>query len=196
MNNYFTKPPKQLDASVGLSLFRLMAVAASYGVLNSNICSWPLSSAPRCTWRSHKGCTIPSCFISELRAWRPETTLCTKRQCVATSQFSRAPLVSPLHTLNAGVAMQERIKFYGRKVRKLESATFLAKHQPSLDLNVAAANRFITHAIPDLCEDQKQALKQAMSTLQWGCADCQILLHCLSRMMMSAGHQQENPQIS
>ena len=99
------------------------------------------------------------------------------------------PSFSPLHTLSATVVVQERLKFYGRKVRKLESATFLAKHQPSLDLDVAAANRFITHAIPDLRRDQKRALKQAISAVHWGCADSRILLHCIPEMMMSAGHQ-------
>jgi len=49
---------------------------------------------------------------------------------------------------------------YGKKVRKLESAEYLALNKPALELNIGAANRFISHAIPDLSKDQKAALKE------------------------------------
>ena len=49
---------------------------------------------------------------------------------------------------------------YGKKVRKLESAEYLAVNKPALELNVGAANRFISHAIPDLSREQKVALKE------------------------------------
>ena len=55
---------------------------------------------------------------------------------------------------------QERLKVYGKKVRKLESAEYLAVNKPALELNVGAANRFISHAIPDLSREQKVALKE------------------------------------
>lgn len=57
----------------------------------------------------------------------------------------------------------ERLKVYGKKVRKLESAEYLATHKPALELNIGAANRFISHAIPDLSADQKTALKEVSS---------------------------------
>ena len=55
---------------------------------------------------------------------------------------------------------QDRLKAYGKKVRKLESAEYLALHKPATEINIAAANRFINHAIPDLSKEQKAALKQ------------------------------------
>ena len=61
------------------------------------------------------------------------------------------------------VNLQDRLKAYGKKVRKLESAEYLATHKPATEVNIAAANRFINHAIPDLSQDQKAALKQASS---------------------------------
>ena len=60
--------------------------------------------------------------------------------------------------------LQERLKAYNKKVRKLESADFLAKHRPATEINIAAANRFINHAIPNLSSEQKAALKQVMDT--------------------------------
>lgn len=52
------------------------------------------------------------------------------------------------------------MKFYAKKVRKLESEEYLSTHKPSMEVNVAAANRFITHAIPDLNKEQKAALRK------------------------------------
>ena len=37
---------------------------------------------------------------------------------------------------------------------------WLAKHKPSTQINVGAANRFISHALPELTPAQKAALKQ------------------------------------
>jgi hypothetical protein len=61
---------------------------------------------------------------------------------------------------------------YGKKVRKLESAEYLATHKPALELNIGAANRFISHAIPDLSADQKTALKEVMRL------DCLVFQQC------------------
>jgi len=36
----------------------------------------------------------------------------------------------------------------------------LSVHKPALELNIGAANRFISHAIPDLSQSQKAALKE------------------------------------
>lgn len=62
---------------------------------------------------------------------------------------------------NFALLVQERLKVYGKKIRRLESEEYLAKTRPSLEVNIAAANRFINNAIPDLSKEQKQALKQA-----------------------------------
>jgi len=56
---------------------------------------------------------------------------------------------------------------YAKKVRKLESAEYLAVNKPALELNIGAANRFISHAIPDLNADQKAALKQVMRLISY-----------------------------
>lgn len=56
--------------------------------------------------------------------------------------------------------MQERLKHYDKKVKKLESADYLAKNRRSLTLNIGAANRFIDNAVPSLTKEQKEALRQ------------------------------------
>ena len=56
--------------------------------------------------------------------------------------------------------MQERLRLYTKKVEKVESEKWLKEHKPALSLSIAAANRFITNAIPDLSAEQKTALRQ------------------------------------
>lgn len=55
----------------------------------------------------------------------------------------------------------ERITQYSRKLGKPLAALELAASRPSFSLDVAAANRFIDAAIPDLTPGQKQQLKEA-----------------------------------
>lgn len=43
---------------------------------------------------------------------------------------------------------------------KAESAEYLRTHKPSGSVDVAAANRFISHALPDLTDEQRRKLKQ------------------------------------
>ena len=57
-------------------------------------------------------------------------------------------------------AVQERLRLYTKKVEKVESEKWLKEHKPALSLSIAAANRFITNAIPDLSSEQKAALRK------------------------------------
>lgn len=43
---------------------------------------------------------------------------------------------------------------------KAESAEYLRTHKPSGSVDVAAANRFISHALPDLTDEQRRKLRQ------------------------------------
>lgn len=54
---------------------------------------------------------------------------------------------------------QERLAAYEKKVKKAITADDLARHRPGTSLNIAAANRFIDAAIPDLTQEQKQAIR-------------------------------------
>lgn len=55
----------------------------------------------------------------------------------------------------------QRLQQYRKKVQKALSAEELRNNRPTATLNIAAANRFIDHAIPDLTTEQRQALKRA-----------------------------------
>ena len=57
-------------------------------------------------------------------------------------------------------AVQERLRLYTKKVEKVESEKWLKEHKPALSLSIAAANRFITNAIPDLSAEQKAGLRK------------------------------------
>ena len=61
-------------------------------------------------------------------------------------------------------ASQARLDLYKRKVAKVESEKWLQEHKPSLTVDVAGANRFISAAIPELRPEQKQALSKVRST--------------------------------
>lgn len=61
---------------------------------------------------------------------------------------------------------QERIKLYSKKVSKAISADELRKARPTVTLDIAAANRFIDHSIPDLTKEQRQKLKEATDNLK------------------------------
>lgn len=58
------------------------------------------------------------------------------------------------------VHLQERIATYKRKLSKVQSETILKTTKRKTEINVGAANRFITAAIPELSSEQKQALRQ------------------------------------
>jgi len=55
--------------------------------------------------------------------------------------------------------LQERLAIYEKKVMKALTANDLARSKPGTSLNIAAANRFIDAAIPDLSAEQKQQLR-------------------------------------
>ena len=72
----------------------------------------------------------------------------------------------------ASFASQARLDLYKRKVAKVESEKWLQEHKPTLTVDVAGANRFISAAIPELRPRQKQALCQvtdACFDLREGC---------------------------
>lgn len=56
--------------------------------------------------------------------------------------------------------MQTRLRQYGDKVEKVKNEKELKAAKKLTNVNIAAANRFISHAIPDLTKEQKQALRQ------------------------------------
>ena len=69
----------------------------------------------------------------------------------------QACIIFPMTTSSS---KQERIGRYKRKLSKVQSETILKTTKRKTEINVQAANRFITAAIPELSADQKQALKQ------------------------------------
>lgn len=72
------------------------------------------------------------------------------------------------HTETDGSFAKEadRLEAYEKKVRKAVSGKLLSDARPTVALDVAAANRFIDHAIPDLTPEQRQALKATGQALQ------------------------------
>ena len=64
--------------------------------------------------------------------------------------------------------VQERIATYKRKLSKVQSETILKTTKRKTEINVGAANRFITAAIPELSSEQKQALRQVRFDTQRG----------------------------
>ena len=55
---------------------------------------------------------------------------------------------------------QDRIARFVRKLSKVKSENLLKNSQRATEVNIQAANRFITAAIPELSVEQKQALRQ------------------------------------
>jgi hypothetical protein len=55
---------------------------------------------------------------------------------------------------------QERLHRYGNKLRRAANEDELARSRPGTELNVAAANRFISQAIPDLTPEQRRRLRE------------------------------------
>ncbi|KAL4421998.1 hypothetical protein ABPG77_005428 [Micractinium sp. CCAP 211/92] len=56
---------------------------------------------------------------------------------------------------------QERLAQYGKKVRRAAAEKELRESRRSLEVNVAAVNRFISAAVPELTQEQRAALKAA-----------------------------------
>jgi hypothetical protein len=52
------------------------------------------------------------------------------------------------------------LEIYRKKIQKVESQKWFKEHKRSLEVNVSAANRFISHAIPELTTEQRAALRQ------------------------------------
>ncbi|KAL3150054.1 hypothetical protein ABBQ38_013402 [Trebouxia sp. C0009 RCD-2024] len=55
---------------------------------------------------------------------------------------------------------EDRILRFKRKVSKVHSENLLKNSRRATEVNIQAANRFITAAIPELSSQQKQALRQ------------------------------------
>ena len=58
--------------------------------------------------------------------------------------------------------MQDRIKRYQAKLKKLADDEELASRRATMTLDVGAANRFIDAAIPDLTGSQRANLKKVL----------------------------------
>lgn len=75
------------------------------------------------------------------------------------------------------VCLQERIQLYQRKVQKLESEKWLQENSAQTQVNVAAANRFISAAIPDLTPAQRGVLKAVRPSRSSICPASAVLAH-------------------
>lgn len=78
---------------------------------------------------------------------------------------------------------------YRKKLDKVESQKWLKEHKRSLEINVSAANRFISQAIPDLTPAQRSQLHKVNPTaiMPYTCAGkmCMIVCALQRRMLMS-----------
>ena len=79
--------------------------------------------------------------------------------------------------------VQARLKLYEVKVQGAAEAAWLAQHRPSTQVNVNAANRFISHALPDLSQEQRAALKQVrLCGRRWSyCTSSKLAYKCRRR---------------
>jgi len=79
----------------------------------------------------------------------------------AAIKLERHPDSAPLkhHKPPHDPPMQDRLERYDKKLMRAALDDEAARSRPGSDLNVAAANRFITAAIPDLTAEQKRALR-------------------------------------
>eukprot|EP00741_Cyanophora_paradoxa_P001780 tig00000073_g1725.t1 len=57
----------------------------------------------------------------------------------------------------------KRVQEFKRRIDEYERELSGEKEAPLTSLNLAAANRFILHSVPDLTEEQKSALKDAIA---------------------------------
>lgn len=74
--------------------------------------------------------------------------------------------------------LQARLETYERKLTKVEREKWLQEHRPSLSVDVAGANRFISAAIPELTSKQKHALRVVSGALLlWYCSTAACVLH-------------------
>lgn len=58
------------------------------------------------------------------------------------------------------VLLQDRLQAFARKVKKVVAEKELSESRRTLEVDVAVLNRVITHAVPDLSAQQRQALKE------------------------------------
>ncbi|KAI8467071.1 MAG: hypothetical protein J3K34DRAFT_482503 [Monoraphidium minutum] len=112
-----------------------------------------------------------SCSRSSRRRRASWRTRCRRSSARArTSRSQRAAvLLAALRlrlrgeTLEEGHALrkeQDRLQRYERKLKRAAAEDELARTRPGTELNVAAANRFISQAIPDLTPEQRQQLRE------------------------------------
>ena len=60
--------------------------------------------------------------------------------------------------------MQKRVSLYLSKIDQAANKLDLQNSKRTLDVNVGAANRFISSAIPELSSEQRQKLKEVLAT--------------------------------
>ena len=61
---------------------------------------------------------------------------------------------------NTSLALQAHVEKFLRKVKKVAHEKELKEAQRVTEVNVGAANRFISHALPDLSKAQKRQLRE------------------------------------
>lgn len=86
---------------------------------------------------------------------------------------------------------------FKRKVSKVHSENLLKNSRRATEVNIQAANRFITAAIPELSSQQKQALRQVPNVVTFTCMLVVLiilgLLHrsceqfCVSTLIIQVG---------
>ncbi len=66
----------------------------------------------------------------------------------------------PRFKVSLFLRMQTRLKQYAKKVSKAATEKELRETRRSVTVDVAGVNRFITYAVPDLSDAQRQALRE------------------------------------
>lgn len=64
------------------------------------------------------------------------------------------------------LTVQKRVSLYLSKVDQAANKLDLQNSKRTLDINVGAANRFISSAIPELTPEQRQKLKEVCTVHQ------------------------------
>ena len=73
-------------------------------------------------------------------------------------------------------AVQKRVSLYLSKIDQAANKQELQNAKQTLEIDVGAANRFITSAIPELTVEQRQKLKEVMRKIPFMLASAVALL--------------------
>ena len=94
--------------------------------------------------------------------------------CFAVAPGAKAPgqQSSQQSAATPSLALQAHVEKFLRKVKKVAHEKELKEAQRVTEVNVGAANRFISHALPDLSKAQKRQLREVRCCSQmrrWQC---------------------------